>query len=146
MRSFSSSNIYCRTEKTSCLITLCQRSAAKYCMYRPICQACNQRPCAVNYIREDVTHYRSRCETCLRKGRGLKPREPRWQKAGYKKKPACDRCGFKARFLSQLMVVHVDSNLNNCELRNLRTVCLNCVELLKKTDSTWRPGDLLPDS
>jgi hypothetical protein len=45
-----------------------------------------------------------------------------------------------------LLVLHADSNLNNCELRNLKTVCLNCVADLKRTDSTWRPGDLEPDA
>ena len=115
-------------------------------MNRPICQACNQRLCAVNYHKDGQPHYRSRCETSLRKGRGLKPREPRWQKSGYKKKTACDRCGFKARHASQVLIMHIDGNLNNCELRNIRTVCLNCVADLKRLNSTWRPGDLLPDS
>ena len=117
----------------------------KYHM-RPICQACNQRPCAMNYIREDTTHYRSRCETCQRRGRGIKPREPRWKSAGYKKKPACDRCGFRARFASQLLVYHIDGDLNNTTLRNLRTVCRNCVEEIARTEITWRAGDLEPDA
>ena len=112
---------------------------------RPICQACNQRSCAVNYIREDVTHYRSRCETCQRKDRGIKSREPRWKSAGYKKKPACDKCGFRARLASQLLVYHIDGDLNNVTLRNLRTVCRNCVEEIAKTEVTWRAGDLEPD-
>ena len=118
---------------------------AKYLM-RPICKACNQRPCAVNYIREDVTHYRSRCETCQRRGRGIKPREPRWKSAGYKKKPACDRCGFRARLASQLLVYHIDGDLNNATVRNLRTVCRNCVEEIARTEVTWRAGDLEPDA
>ena len=113
---------------------------------RPICQACNQRPCAVNYIREDVTHYRSRCETCQRRDRGIKPREPRWKSAGYKKKPACDRCGFRARFASQLLVYHIDGDLNNATVRNLRTICRNCVEEIARSEVTWRPGDLEPDA
>ena len=111
-------------------------------MNRPLCQSCNQRFCAVNYYKDSVPHYRSRCETCMRKKRKLKAREPRWQISGYKKKPACDRCGFKARHHSQLLVMHVDGNANNCDLKNLRTVCLNCVADLKRQDSTWRPGDL----
>ena len=114
-------------------------------MKRPVCQACNQRLCAINYIKEDRVHYRSRCETCLRKGKGIKRRVPRWEAAGYKKKPTCDRCGFKARHHSQLLVFHVDGNLDNCELRNLKTVCLNCVADLRRYDSTWLPGDLEPD-
>ena len=117
----------------------------KYTMQRPFCQSCHQRPCAINYIKNKVTHYRTRCESCTRKGRGLKPRDPRWKSAGYKKKSTCDKCGFKASLLTQLLVFHVDGNLNNVELRNLKTVCLNCVEVLKKTDATWRRGDLEPD-
>jgi hypothetical protein len=119
--------------------------AHKYPM-RPICKACNQRPCAVNYIREDITHYRSRCETCQRRGKGIKPREPRWKSAGYKKKPACDRCGFKARLASQLLVYHIDGDLNNATVRNLRTVCRNCVEEIARVEVTWRAGDLEPDA
>jgi len=112
---------------------------------RPICKACNQRPCAVNYIREDVTHYRSRCESCTRKGKGLKAREPRWKSGGYKKKPTCDKCGFRAKYPAQLLVYHVDGNLNHYELKNLKTVCLNCAEELKRSDLVWKKGDLEPD-
>ena len=43
------------------------------------------------------------------------------------------------------MVYHVDSNLNNSSLRNLKTVCQNCAVEIKKLDLTWRPGDLEPD-
>ena len=118
----------------------------KYTMQRPICQSCHQRPCAVNYIKEDVAHYRSRCENCTRKGRGLKPREPRWKSAGYKKKPACDKCGFKARYSAQLLVYHVDGNLHNSEVKNLKTLCLNCTEEIKRSDLPWKKGDLEPDA
>ena len=127
------------------MLPFAQGPGTKYRM-RPICQSCNQRPCAVNYIREDVTHYRSRCETCQRKDKGIKPREPRWKSAGYKKKPACDRCGFRARFASQLLVYHIDGDLNNATLKNLRTVCRNCVEEIARTEVTWRVGDLEPDA
>ena len=116
----------------------------KYPM-RPICQACGQRPCAVNYIREDVKHYRKRCETCARKNRGIRPREPRWKSAGYKKKMSCDRCGFRARYASQILVYHQDGNLNNAALKNLKSVCKNCVEELLRSDLPWRLGDLEPD-
>ena len=115
-------------------------------MKRPICPACQQRVRAVNYYKDDVPHYRSRCEVCIKKNKKIKPPVPRWQASGHKKKPACDRCGFRARHASQLLVMHIDGNLSNTELRNLRTVCLNCVADLKRSDSTWRPGDLQPDS
>ena len=114
-------------------------------MKRPLCQACQQRPCAVNYHKDNVPHYRSRCETCQRKNKGLKPREPNWQAAGYRKKMVCDRCGFKARYSAQMLVYHVDSNLNNCEAKNLKSVCRNCEVDLSKSDSVWRLGDLQPD-
>ena len=63
-----------------------------------------------------------------------------------KKKSQCDRCGFRARFTSQLLVYHVDGDLNNTALRNLRTVCRNCVEEIARTEITWRAGDLEPDA
>jgi hypothetical protein len=113
---------------------------------RPMCSACNQRFCAVNYIKEDVTHYRSRCEPCIKKNRKIKAPVPRWQHSGYKKKPACDLCGFRAKFLSQLLVYHIDGNLHNADISNLRTICLNCVEQVKRQNVTWRRGDLEPDT
>jgi hypothetical protein len=114
-------------------------------MNRPTCPACNQRLCAVNYVRNDITHYRSRCDHCIKRGRQIKPSKPRWESGGYKKKPTCDRCGFRAKFASQLLVYHVDGNLNNTGLRNLKTVCQNCVVEIDKTNQIWRPGDLEPD-
>jgi hypothetical protein len=65
--------------------------------------------------------------------------------SGYKKKPACDRCGFKARHTTQLLVYHVNGDLNDCELRNLKTVCLNCVVEITKLDLPWKRGDLEED-
>ena len=85
------------------------------------------------------------CTACQRRGRKQKVPVPRWQLDGYKKKPACDKCGFKGKLLTQLLVFHIDGNLNNSEQRNLKTVCLNCVALIKKNDITWRRGDLEPD-
>ena len=114
-------------------------------MIRPICQACKQRPCAINYYRNDVAHYRTRCGYCIAKNRGIKTPEARWKTAGYKKKPACDKCGFRSKYASQLLVYHVDGNQHNTSLRNLRTICLNCVEEIKRLDRPWSPGDLEPD-
>lgn len=114
-------------------------------MKRPICPACQQRVRAVNYYKEGVPHYRSRCEVCIKKNKKIKPPVPRWQAAGYKKKPTCDRCGFRARYSAQLLVYHVDGNLNNTDVRNLKTVCLNCVEEVKRSDLPWQRGDLEPD-
>ena len=114
-------------------------------MKRPICPACQQRVRAVNYYKEDVPHYRSRCEVCIKKNKKIKTPTPRWQASGYKKKPACDRCGFRARYSAQLLVYHVDGNLHNTDVRNLKTVCLNCVEEIKRSDLPWQRGDLEPD-
>ena len=114
-------------------------------MERPICPSCNQRPRAINCYRDDQVYYRSRCEYCIKKGRRIKTPEPRWRTAGYKKKPTCDRCGFRGKYAAQLLVYHVDGNLNNTGLRNLKTICLNCVEEVKRADLPWKPGDLTPD-
>lgn len=70
---------------------------------------------------------------------------PRWSTSGYKKKKSCDRCGFKARHQAQLLVYHVDGNLNNNDLRNLRTVCLNCTVEISKQGLPWTAGDLEAD-
>ena len=117
----------------------------KYIMQRPLCPACNQRLCAVNYYRDGVAHYRTRCEYCIKKQRRIKPPVPRWQAAGYKKKATCDRCGFKSKYSAQTLVYHVDGNQHNTAIPNLITVCLNCTVELKKSDLPWQPGDLLPD-
>ena len=69
----------------------------------------------------------------------------RWQLDGYRKKPTCDRCGFRAKYSAQLMVYHMDGNLNNSSLLNLKTVCQNCAIEIKKLDRRWSPGDLEPD-
>lgn len=112
---------------------------------RPICKTCGKNHCAVNYVRTGVTHYRSICDECGRKKNKEKPRKPSWQKSGYKKKATCDLCGFKSLFSSQLTVFHIDGKLENTELVNLRTICLNCVEVVKKKEVNWRRGDLEVD-
>ena len=114
-------------------------------MKRPVCPACQQRPCAVNYIKEDVTHYRSLCENCIRKNRSLPKRKPRWEQAGYKKKMVCDHCGFRARYSAQMLVYHMDGRLDNCEYKNLKSVCKNCEVELAKSILPWRRGDLEAD-
>jgi hypothetical protein len=115
-------------------------------MIRPICQDCKQRARAVAYHKYDRIYYRSKCSYCLKKFKNLKKPKPKWQLDGYKKKPACDRCDFRSRYASQLLVYHVDGDLNNSALKNLRTVCRNCVEEISRTEVIWRPGDLAPDA
>ena len=112
---------------------------------RTICPVCKQRPVAVNLKRDGITYYRSKCETCIKKNKKIKPPEARWKLAGYKKKATCDRCGFRAKYSAQLLVYHVDGNLHNNEVKNLKTVCLNCTMEIPRQDLPWRPGDLEPD-
>lgn len=114
-------------------------------MYRPICKTCNKNLCAINYIRKEKTYYRSICDECGSKKTKKKPKVPLWQRAGYKKKTTCDICGFKATYATQMTVFHIDGHLSNTEFVNLRTVCLNCVEVLKRKEITWRRGDLEVD-
>jgi transcription elongation factor Elf1 len=85
------------------------------------------------------------CDECGRKKNKKKPRVPGWQKAGYKKKATCDLCGFKSTLSTQTTVFHIDGSLENNKSINLRTVCLNCVELVKKTQVNWKRGDLEVD-
>ena len=114
-------------------------------MKRPICKICNKNHCAINYRRNGETHYRSMCDDC-RKGRPKnKPRIHGWERVGYAKKPHCDLCGFKALYPSQITVFHVDGNLENLAFNNLRSICLNCVEVVKKKEVTWKRGDLQVD-
>jgi hypothetical protein len=121
------------------LINICQ-------MFRPLCLACNQRPRAIAYHTDTRTQYRRLCEHCIKKNKKIKVPEPRWKASGYKKKPTCDLCGFRARYSAQLLVFHIDGNLHNTDVRNLKTICLNCVEEVKRSDSVWKSGDLEPDA
>jgi hypothetical protein len=113
-------------------------------MTRPICEACKQNHCAINYKRNDKTHYRSRCLSCINRNRRIRPPEPRWRLSGYVKKKTCDLCNFRAKHGSQIHVYHIDGNLNNNDLRNLRSICLNCSAVVQR-ETVWKPGDLSPD-
>ena len=86
-------------------------------MKRPICTACNRQLVAINYIKENKTHYRTRC----------------------------DRFNFRAKSGAQILVYHMDGNLNNVDLTNLRNVCLNCTVEITRLDLPWRVGDLVED-
>jgi hypothetical protein len=112
---------------------------------RPLCKVCGKAAAAINGYHNNKIYYRSRCNQCIRKDRKQKPGVPRWQLSGYRKKSSCDRCGFQARHASQLMVYHVNGDLADSELRNLKTVCLNCAVLITRLDLPWRRGDLEPD-
>ena len=112
-------------------------------MRRPICKTCNKYYCAINYKRNGITHYRSICDDCGKKK--SKPKMHSWEKAGYKKKPHCDLCGFKSLYASQLIVYHIDGDLTNVAFNNLRSICLNCVEVVKRKEVNWKRGDLQVD-
>jgi hypothetical protein len=111
---------------------------------RPICKNCNKNVCAVNYIRDGVRHYRSICDSCG-KDRKKTRKTFSWEKAGYQKKNICDVCGFTALYHTQMTVFHIDGELTNTEFSNLRTICLNCVEVVKKKEVRWKRGDLQVD-
>ena len=117
-----------------------------YMLKRDLCPICNANLVAVNYIKEDVTHYRNSCSACIRKGRRLKAVRPLWVTAGYKKKERCEVCNFKAKLpVKQLFVYHVDGNLKNCNSFNLKTVCANCRIELVTSNLPWKPSPLVPD-
>lgn len=113
--------------------------------YRPLCTACQKKPVAVNYRRNNITYYRSRCDTCIRKKKFKAAPKPRWLERGYKKKSACERCGFKAKYKEQLFVYHLDGNLDNTAPINLKTICANCQIEIAKSKLGWVQGDLTPD-
>jgi hypothetical protein len=112
---------------------------------RPLCQACHKRPCAINYKKVNITHYRSRCSHCIRLERGIKSPKPRWMDSGYRKKTSCEKCGFTAKYKEQLFVYHLDGNLNNVDPFNLRTICSNCQYVVAREEIGWKQGDLVPD-
>lgn len=114
-------------------------------LVRPICKQCNKNPRAINYKRDGVTHYRSICDGCGNKKIKKKPQRANWEKSGYKKKPVCDICGFKSLYPTQMTVFHIDGDLKNTNLSNLRTICLNCIEVVKRKEVTWKRGDLQVD-
>ena len=109
-------------------------------MKRPICDTCGERPKAVNYYKGKKVYYRRKCEQCLKSHRPVKPL---WVDAGYKVKRVCEACGFKPVVRKQVTVFYIDGNLNNVDVKNLKTVCLNCNAELVKTG--WKRGDLKPD-
>lgn len=109
---------------------------------RPLCK-CGQRPAAINYKKDDRVYYRKLCERCLRNGQGHGI--PIWQQQGYVKKDLCEKCGFTSKHEEQFNVFHIDGDLKNCSVTNLKTICANCQRLMQKRGSKWKQGDLLPD-
>lgn len=113
---------------------------------RPICQACRIRVAAVNYVRKGKKYYRSKCGRCIKGQKPLRSDDASaWFKAGYRKKPFCEKCGFKAKILKQIIVYHIDGDLKNIAPNNLKSVCLNCHMELQSKGTEWKQGHLVPD-
>jgi len=112
---------------------------------RPLCTVCRVNLRAVAYHKYGRIYYRSKCNNCIKRGKKIKTATPRWFLAGYKKKATCDRCGFKSKHHTQLLVYHIDGNQNNCDNLNLKTLCLNCTAEINRLELPWRPGDISPD-
>lgn len=112
---------------------------------RKLCPDCRVNYVAVNYSKDGVTHYRSRCSSCIRKGKKLKPDPPAWARSGYKKKTNCEKCNFKFKLLEQSVVFHVDGNLKNNNWANLKTICLNCQQEIIKSKAGWKSSPIVPD-
>jgi len=116
-------------------------------MDRPLCASCHGNPVAINYKSGDKVRYRKICNACINKGKKGKPAAAAWQRAGYTKKPACEKCNFKSKHTEQLFVFYLDGNLKNNNWSNLKTVCANCrIEINKaKIKTTWRESPLSAD-
>jgi hypothetical protein len=112
---------------------------------RNLCGICTKNPVAINYVRDGRTYYRKMCGACARKGRKVKPKPPAWYQSGYRKKPHCDMCGFKAEVDEQLLIFHVDGKLDNNDWVNLKTVCLNCRPIVGRKRLPWKPAGIVPD-
>ena len=112
---------------------------------RKLCPGCSQRPVAVNYRRDSVTHYRSRCDVCIRDGKRVTIAKPAWHRAGYTKKTTCEKCGFKSKYPEQLGVFYIDGNLKNNNWVNLKTICLNCQREVYKSRLKWVRDPLVSD-
>lgn len=112
---------------------------------RKLCPNCKQRPIAINYIRNGEYHYRKFCDVCGRLRKKLAPKRSAWVLSGYKKKPHCEKCGFRAQFPEQLGVYYLDGNLKNNQWHNLKTLCLNCQVEVAKLRLPWRQDPLEPD-
>jgi hypothetical protein len=112
---------------------------------RPKCNKCNKNPAAINYIRNNKTHYRKMCRICLNDIK--KQNELINQlliKSGYRKKKNCDRCNFISKHPSQLKIIYLDGNRVNVGRDNLRTYCLNCLAEISSIPQN-KKIDLVPD-
>ena len=114
---------------------------------RPLCSKCKLRPSAFNYKRKGKIYYRSKCDQCIKESLGMKTGfKSSWEKAGYRKKSICEKCGFSSKHPAQMDVYHVDGNLKNCNWSNLKTICANCSRIKSMEEVGWKQGDLMPDA
>lgn len=109
---------------------------------KPLCDFCKKRPKAINYVKNDKTHYRSRCSHCISKGNKVKNFVPSWIISGFKKKLKCDRCNFLAKHQEQIFVYYVDGDRKNNQHSNLRCICANCSIELTVNNTGWTSDDL----
>ena len=109
---------------------------------RSMCPVCQSNLLAINYVKDGKVYYRSKCHRCQRLASTVRPH---WMRSGYRKKPNCEKCGFKSKFKEQLTVYHIDGKLSNTHPTNLKTVCKNCEVDIDKSKLGWRIGDLVPD-
>ena len=113
---------------------------------RPLCSKCKQRPSAFNNKRKGKIYYRSKCDQCIKEGLGLKTGfKSSWEKAGYRKKSICEKCGFKSKHPAQMDVYHIDGNLKNASWNNLKTICANCGRIKAVEEIGWKQGSLIAD-
>ena len=40
---------------------------------------------------------------------------------------------------------HIDGDLRNSAINNLKTICANCQRIMTMEEFKWRQGDLMPD-
>lgn len=112
---------------------------------RPKCIKCKKKPAAINYKRNDKTHYRKLCRSCLNEiKKGNELTNQLFIKSGYIKKKNCDRCNFISKHPSQLKIVYLDGNKLNVGRDNLRTYCLNCLAEISALPHN-KKSDLIPD-
>jgi hypothetical protein len=113
---------------------------------RGVCPVCNEKPVAINYTSNGKTRYRKLCDSCIKKGKKIKPSIPEWFRAGYRKKQKCDKCGFLSKLVDRQISVHyLDGDLKNNSRHNLVSICLNCKVEIADSNIRWKPAPLTPD-
>jgi hypothetical protein len=83
---------------------------------RGTCKICGIRPKSINYIKNDKTFYRSKCEVCLAGNNKFKL--PQWKFDGYLKLQYCESCEFESVYQEQLTVI--------TDNKKYKTICMNC--------------------